>query len=48
MQHDLDRIILSVVLISLAPVVAHSICEYRSILVERRGGDATADIGISF
>ena len=47
MQHDLDRIVLRVVLVALAPVVTNGIGEDAAILVERGGGDAAADGGVA-
>jgi hypothetical protein len=46
-QHHLDRVVLRVVLVSLGPVVADSVCEDRTVLVERSRGDATANVGVS-
>lgn len=47
MQHHLDRVVLRVVLVSLGPVVANSVCEDGTVLVELGRGDATANVGVS-
>lgn len=47
MQHDLDWVVLSVVLEALAPVIANGIGEDASRLVERRRSDATTHVGIA-
>lgn len=47
MQHHLDRVVLRVVLVSLGPVVADSVCEDGTVLVELSRGDATADVGVA-
>ena len=47
MQHDLGRILLVVTLESLRPVVANGVGEDGSVLVERGGGDASTDVGVS-
>lgn len=47
MQHNLNGIVLVVVLIALTPVVADSISEDRARCVERSGGDASSNVGIS-
>jgi hypothetical protein len=46
-QHHLDRVVLRVVLVPLGPVVADSVCEDGTVLVELGRGDATANVGVS-
>jgi hypothetical protein len=46
-EHNLDRIVLRVVLVALAPVVANGVSKYATILVERRGSDAAANVGVA-
>ena len=47
MEHDLDRIILRIVLVALAPVVADCIGKDATVLVKRRCRDAASHIGVS-
>lgn len=47
MQHHLDGVILRVVLEALAPVVANGVGKDASRLVERRGRDAAAHVGVA-
>lgn len=47
MQHDLDWVVLSVVLEALAPVVADGIGKDASRLVELGRADATTHVGIA-
>lgn len=47
MKHNLDRVVLCVVLISFAPVIANCISKDAAILVESRRSDATTDIGVT-
>lgn len=46
-QHDLDGVVLGVVLVALAPVVANGVGEDAAVLVEGGGGDAAADVGVA-
>ena len=46
MQHDLDGIVWRVVLVALAPVVADGVGKDGARLIERRRGDAAADVGV--
>lgn len=47
MEHNLDRIVLCVVLVSLGPVVTDGVGKDAAVLVEGRGGDAAADVGVA-
>ena len=47
MQHNLDRIALSIVLIALAPVVADGVGEDAARFVECGSSDAAPDVGIA-
>lgn len=47
MQHDLDGIALSVVLVTLGPVVANSIGKDGTVLVKGSRGDAASDVGVT-
>lgn len=47
MQHHLDRVVLSVVLVALGPVVAYSIGEDGTVLVEGCGSDAATNVRVA-
>ena len=47
-EHDLDGVLRSVVLVALAPVVGYGVGEDVSGFVKGRGDDATADVGVAF
>ena len=47
MQHHLDGVVLSAVLVALAPVIAHSVRKDAAVLVEGRGCDAAAYVGVA-
>lgn len=47
MQHDLDGVVLRIVLVALAPVVADGVGKDAAALVERRRRDAAADVGVA-
>lgn len=47
MQHHLDGVVLSAVLVALAPVIAHGVRKNAAVLVEGRGGDAATYVGIA-
>lgn len=47
MQHNLDRIALRVVLVSLAPIVTNGISKDAAILVESRRRNAATHVRIS-
>lgn len=48
MQHDLDRVVLCVVLVALAPVIANGVGEDAAVLVKGRGRDATTHVRVAF
>ena len=45
-QHDLDGIVLCIVLVALGPVVTDGVGEYAAILVEGRRRDTTAHVRV--
>lgn len=47
MQHNLDRIVLRVVLVPLAPIVTNGISKDAAVLVECRCRNAASHVGIS-
>jgi len=48
MQLQLDRVLRGVRRIALAPVIADGVSKDIAVLVEARGGDGAADLGVAF
>lgn len=46
-QHNLDGVVLRVVLVPLAPIVTDSVCKDAACFVECRGRDAASNVGVS-